>query len=70
MNIWLEISNSPHINMFSGIMGRDALLHRPRLTAAEALRYLEQSTRRAPNRELLQKGRLASDIIKSAIVNG
>ena len=51
-------------------MARDALLHRPRLTAIEALRYLEQSTRRAPNRELLQKGRLACDMIKSAIVNG
>ncbi len=119
MNIWLEISNSPHINTFSGMLGdlarahefhrhraaagehgstaaldiaeiapdcdlfigaggtmtremavlgiptisvyqeklldvdrhlmaRDALLHRPRLTAAEALRYLEQSTRRPP----------------------
>jgi len=52
------------------LMARDALLHRPRLTAIEALRYLEQSTRRAPNRELLQKGRLACDMIKSAIVNG
>ena len=41
------------------LMARDAFLHRPRLTAAEALRYLEQSTRRSPNRELLQKGRLA-----------
>jgi predicted glycosyltransferase len=52
------------------LMARDAFLHRPRLTAAEALRYLEQSTRRSPNRELLQKGRLACDMIKSAIVNG
>jgi len=52
------------------LMARDALLHRPRLTAAEALRYLERSTRRPPNRELLQKGRQACDMIKSAIVNG
>ena len=52
------------------LMACDALLHRPRLTAAEALRYLERSTRRPPNRELLQKGRLACDMIKSAIVNG
>jgi predicted glycosyltransferase len=52
------------------LMARDAFLHRPRLTAPEALRYLEQSKRRPPSRELLQKGRLACDMIKSAIVNG
>jgi len=52
------------------LMARDALVHRPRLTAAEALRHLERSTRRPPNRELLHKGRLACDMIKSAIVNG
>jgi hypothetical protein len=40
------------------------------MTAAEAPRYLERSTRRPPNREPLQKGRLACDMIKSAIVNG
>lgn len=44
-----------------------ALLHRPRLTAAEALEHLERSARRAPNRELLDKGREAYELIKSAI---
>jgi predicted glycosyltransferase len=52
------------------LLAHEALVHRPSLTAAEALRYLEQSTRRPPHRELLQKGRLACNIIKSAIVNG
>jgi len=52
------------------LLAHEALLHRPSLTAAEALRYLEQSTRRPANRELLRKGRLACDMIKSAIVNG
>src|SRR2546430_4810751 len=27
MNIWLEISNSPHINMFSGMLGDLARAH-------------------------------------------
>jgi len=44
-----------------------ALVHRPRLTAAEALQYLERSARRPPNRELLDKGRAAYELIKSAI---
>src|SRR6266699_2464845 len=52
------------------LMARDAFLHRRDLTAIEALRYLEQSARRPPNRDLLQKGRRAYDMIKSAIVNG
>jgi uncharacterized protein len=52
------------------LLAREALVHRPALTAAEALQYLEQSTRRPANRELLQKGRLARDMIKSTIVNG
>ncbi len=52
------------------LLAREALLHRPSLTAVEALRHLEQSTRRSPNRELLQKGRLACDMVKSAILNG
>ena len=52
------------------LMAQGALLHRPSLTAPEALAHLEQATRRPPSRELLQKGRQACDMIKSAIVNG
>lgn len=52
------------------LLARNAFLHRPDLTAVEALHYLEHSARRPPNRELLQKGRQAYDMIKSAIVNG
>jgi predicted glycosyltransferase len=52
------------------LLARGALVHRPALRAAEALEHLEQSTRRPPNRELLEKGRLAREMVKSAIVNG
>src|SRR2546427_7803390 len=52
------------------LLAHEGLLHRPLLTAAEALRYLEHSTRRPPNRDLLPKGRAACNILKSAILNG
>jgi predicted glycosyltransferase len=52
------------------LLDHQAFLHRRDLTAVEALQYLEQSTRRPPNRDLLQKGRRAYDMIKSAVVNG
>src|SRR6267143_213730 len=52
------------------LLAHEALLHRPSLTAAEALRYLEHATRRPPNPELLRKGRLACNMIKSASVDG
>jgi len=50
------------------LLSRDAFLHRPDLTAAEALQYLDRSARRPPNRELLQKGRQAYDLIKSVLL--
>ena len=46
-----------------------AFVHRPALTAAEALRHLERAERRPPNRELLEKGRLACELIKSELLN-
>ncbi len=52
------------------LLAEKAFLHRPDLTAAEALRHLEQSARRPPNRDLLQKGRRAYDMVKAAILNG
>jgi predicted glycosyltransferase len=52
------------------LLAHQALVHRPALTAAEALRHLEHATRRPPSPELLRKGRLACDMIKSAIVDG
>jgi len=44
--------------------------HRPALTAKDAMDYLEQSMQRPPNRELLEKGRVAYAMIKAAILNG
>jgi predicted glycosyltransferase len=52
------------------LLARGSLVHRPALGAAEALQYLEHSSRRPANRELLEKGRLARELIKSAILNG
>jgi predicted glycosyltransferase len=47
-----------------------AFVHMPELTAAEALRHLESVAHRPPNRELLEKGKAAYDMIKRAILNG
>jgi uncharacterized protein len=51
------------------LMAREAFIHRPALTAAEALRHLERAGRRPPNRELLEKGRLACELIKTELLN-
>jgi predicted glycosyltransferase len=45
-----------------------AFLHKPRLTAAEALEYLGQATQQPPNRELLRKGKEAYDLVKNLIL--
>jgi predicted glycosyltransferase len=44
-----------------------ALVHKPDLTVAEALDYLDHSARRPASRELLEKGRQAYELIKSTI---
>lgn len=46
-----------------------ALVHSPSLTAAQALRFLNESTRRPPNLELLEKGRQAYQLVKAIILN-
>lgn len=52
------------------LLTQDAFLHRKALTAQEALTYLETARRRPPVNELLQKGRQAYQLIRSAIVDG
>lgn len=47
-----------------------AFVHKPDLTAVEALQYLDSASHHPPNRELLEKGRAAYDMVKSAILNG
>jgi predicted glycosyltransferase len=47
-----------------------AFVHKPDLTAPEALRYLESASHRPANSELLEKGKAAYDMIKSAILDG
>lgn len=46
-----------------------AFLHKPQLTAAEALEYLAQATQQPPNRDLLRKGKDAYDLVKNLILN-
>lgn len=48
----------------------NAFEHKPELTASEALKYLDKATHRPPNRELLEKGRAAYDMVKNEILNG
>jgi predicted glycosyltransferase len=47
-----------------------AFEHKPRLTAREAMQYLDSAQHRPPNRELLEKGRAAYDVIKNEVLNG
>ena len=45
-----------------------AFLHKPQLSADEALEYLGQATQRPPNRELLDKGRRAYALVRQLIL--
>jgi uncharacterized protein len=47
-----------------------AFIHRPHLTAAEALAYLEGAIRQRPNHELLKKGKAAYDLLRAQILSG
>jgi predicted glycosyltransferase len=51
------------------LLTQNAFLYRKALTAQEALTYLETAQRRPPVNELLQKGRQAYQLIRSAIVD-
>lgn len=51
------------------LLRQQAMVHRPQLTAPEALSYLENASRRPPNMELLQKGRKAYERIKAEIIS-
>ena len=46
-----------------------ACVHRPRLSADEALAYLDAHVRARPNPALLAKGRAAYDMIKEQVTN-
>jgi len=52
------------------LLGIGAFVHRPALTAEELLDLLATASRRPANRELLNKGREAYQIIMGAILNG
>ena len=46
-----------------------AFVHQPALTAAAAIQHLDSSSRRPPDRELLEKGKAAYEMVKEAILN-
>ena len=46
-----------------------AFIHCPELTAEQALRFLESSTQKPPNRDLLEKGKSAYELVKQTILN-
>lgn len=46
-----------------------AFLHKPQLTAADALQFLGQATQQPPNRDLLRKGKDAYDLVKKHILS-
>lgn len=50
------------------LLQQGAYLHRPNLHAGEALEYLESMTRKPPNRQLLDKGRAAYEMIRQEIL--
>jgi predicted glycosyltransferase len=47
-----------------------AFQHCPELTSEQALAYLDQATQQPPNRQLLEKGKAAYDLVKQRILNG
>lgn len=51
------------------LISKDACVHRPQLTADEALAFLASHQRGAPNSALLAKGRAAYDMIKQQVTN-
>lgn len=51
------------------LLKEGAFLHRPELTAAQALEYLQHASQQAPNRGLLEKGKLAYDLVKRTLLN-
>lgn len=51
------------------LIAEGACVHRPRLTADDALDYLESHARGMPHPALLAKGRMAYDMIKQEVTN-
>jgi predicted glycosyltransferase len=52
------------------LLSVNAFVHRPDLTAPEALKYLNSMSHQPANRDLLEKGRVAYGMIKNNILNG
>lgn len=74
----MAVMGIPTISVYEGelldvdryLLDRRAFIHRPGLDAREALSCLAAAARQAPNRELLDKGREAYQLIKQMILTG
>ncbi len=51
------------------LLKEGAFVHRPELSAAQALEYLQHAAQQPPNRGLLEKGKLAYDLVKRTLLN-
>lgn len=52
------------------LLEQGSFVHRPSVTAVDALKYMEQCEKRPPDSGLLRKGRQAYEMIESAILTG
>ena len=74
----MAVMGIPTISVYEGelldvdrfLLKANAFVHRPGLTASEALSCLASTARQSPNRELLGKGRAAYELIKQKIFDG
>jgi uncharacterized protein len=52
------------------LLGINAFVHKPDLTANEVLEFLDKVSKRQPSHELLEKGHVAYSMVKNEILNG
>ena len=64
----ISIYQSELLDVDRYLLGVGALIHRPQLTADEALRHMEITGKVTPQTELLDKGRRAYTAVKEAIL--
>jgi predicted glycosyltransferase len=66
----VSVYQGPLLDVDRYLLQAGAFVHRPALTAAQALEHLDKAARRPPNRELLEKGRAAYELLKATVVAG
>jgi uncharacterized protein len=64
----ISVYQGPLLDVDRYLLEVGGFVHRPTLTAPGALEHLENAGRRPPNRELLEKGRAAYELLKEAVL--